>query len=115
LAVASEKELMTLEYMMQKTWGSLSLIVKMGILAGLVGLITPGCSSISLNATQQVTQSENIPNANAPSRDPQVNIGNSANASKVVALQKGMQYKEARKILQQQGWLVNSLTCKTLL
>ncbi len=89
---------------MQKTWGSLSLIVKMGILAGLVGLITPGCSSISLNATQQVTQSENIPNTNAPSRDPQVNIGNSANASKVVALQKGMQYKEARKILQQQGW-----------
>lgn len=105
--------------MMSKNWRSCSSTVTIAFLAGLVGLIAPGCTSFatpnvqqsknnpSINTaseTAQVKQDQNTSTINSQSKDVQPSTTNSPNASNRFGLQEGMPYKEARKILIQQGW-----------
>jgi hypothetical protein len=93
-----------LEQMTQKN--RKSSIVNLGILVGFVGLSTFGSRSLAMPVVQQSTQAQNSINIERTRQEVQVNK-NSANAAESLPLQKGMPYKEARRLLLQQGWQPN--------
>jgi hypothetical protein len=84
--------------------------VTVGVLVGFVSLIVHGGASLATSSVQQPTLNQTDENSSpitTPSETAQVNLGNSPNSSRVVGLQQGMHYKEARKRLIQQGWQAN--------
>lgn len=98
--------------MMSKNWGFGSSRITTVILAGLVGIIAPGCTSL---ATSNVQQGKNSQSINTPSLTVQfkqqqnsstINVqnNNSPNPADRFGLEEGMEYLEARKLLIQQGW-----------
>jgi hypothetical protein len=105
--------------MMSKNWGFDSSRITTIVLAGLVGIIAPGCTSIATSNVQQgkTSQSINTPSEtvrlkqqqNSSTIDPQSNEiqttnNNSPHPAERFGLEEGMQYQEARKLLIQQGW-----------
>lgn len=98
--------------MMSKNWRSSSSRITTVILAGLVGIIAPGCTSLANSNVQQgkTSQSINIPSRTVQFKQQQnsstINVqnNNSPNSPDRFGLQEGMQYQEARKLLIQQGW-----------
>jgi hypothetical protein len=98
------------------------------LLAAVIGAISIGCERIDNSSQQQSTQSANTstketpvdrtasspehqskpkPKVDSHRKNPPINSEKSATAGEVVGIQQGMPYKEARKILLQQGWQAN--------
>lgn len=111
--------------MKEKKLDSHSSLLKVSIFVTLVGIITLGCKSFAASNTQQPTPFQSRDNINTKSEDIPVNKGennstiytpndemkvskaNSANAAESFGIKQDMPYKEARKILIQQGWQPN--------
>jgi hypothetical protein len=78
--------------MTRKNWHSYSRIVTVGLLAGLVGLILPGCASLATSSTGQSTQDKNnlninTSNTNTPSEETRISKNNSNKIYEAVAFQ----------------------------
>lgn len=112
--------------MMAKNWGSSSSRITKIVLAVLVGIIAPGCTSLatanvqpaqtsqSINTPSQTVEfqpQQNSPTINSQTKEIQTtNTNNNApNPAAGFGLKEGMPYQEARKLLIQQGWQPNLL------
>lgn len=93
--------------MTSQKWVSYRPIVTVGVFASIVGLIAFGCTSIANPSVKQPNQGKNSQNNPPYKEEIQVNQENFLKTFEVVGLQQGMPYKEARKLLIQQGWQAN--------